>query len=118
MLDAVLDWLRTFVVPTGDIEVASDEPWGKVWRVPVDEGVVWCKQCAPVQSFEPRLTASLYTRWPDRVGEVLACDESRGLLLLADAGTAFSARGNPPEPWLVVLPEYAELQRGECAFAD
>jgi len=67
-----------------------------------------------VQAFEPGLTAELYSRWSDRVSEVLAYDAERAWLLLADAGTPVAARGNPPEAWLAVLPRYAELQRGEA----
>src|SRR5262249_3769267 len=52
-------------------------------------------------------------RWPDRVVDVVARDDDRGLLLLADAGTPLNELGNPPETWLEVLPSYAELQRGE-----
>jgi len=84
-------------------------------RVPLADGVAWFKACAPVQAFEPRLTAGLSARWPDRVAEVLGHDEERAWLLLADAGTPIGAFGNPPETWLAGLPLYAELQRGEAA---
>jgi hypothetical protein len=30
----------------------------------------WLKACAPVQAFEPRLTADLFARWPDLVGTI------------------------------------------------
>jgi hypothetical protein len=83
--------------------------------VPLAEGVAWFKACAPVQAFEPRLTAELFARWPDRVTEVLGYDEERAWLLLADAGTPIRVLGNPPEVWLTALPLYAELQRGESA---
>jgi hypothetical protein len=86
-------------------------------RVPVRHGVVWFKACAQVQAFEPRLTADLYSRWPDRVTEVLAVDEGRRWLLLDDAGIAVGERGNPPEAWLEALPLYAELQQGEAVHA-
>jgi Phosphotransferase enzyme family len=71
-----------------------------------------------VQAFEPRLSAGLFTRWPDRVAEVLAHDEDRAWLLLADAGRPVSAFGNPPESWLTALPLYAELQRGETGYVE
>ena len=87
-------------------------------RVPLADGVAWFKACGPVQAFEPRLTGELFTRWPDRVAEVLAHDEERAWLLLGDAGTPIAACGNPPEAWLAVLPLYAELQRGEAAHMD
>jgi len=68
------------------METAHERPWATVLRVPLAGGVAWFKACAPVQAFEPRLTAGLYTRWPDRVAEVLGYDEERAWLLLADAG--------------------------------
>lgn len=89
-----------------------------VLRVPIEEGTVWFKACSPVQAFEPRLTAELYSRWPDRVPKVLGYDTDRAWLLLADAGTPASALGNPPEWWLHVLPLYGELQRGEVIHAQ
>ena len=85
--------------------------------MPLAGGTAWLKQCAPVQAFEPRLSAGLSDRWPGRVADVLAHDEERAWLLLADAGTPLRARGNPPEAWLELLPRYAELQRGETAHA-
>jgi hypothetical protein len=111
-------WIRAHVEPVGAIGVASQEPWATVPRVPIAGGAAWFKACGPVQAFEPRLTAELHARWPGRVAEVLAHDEGRAWLLLADAGTPIGAFGNPPEAWLAVLPPYAELQRGEAAHAD
>jgi Phosphotransferase enzyme family len=93
--------------------VEHERPWATVLRVPIPGGVAWFKACAPVQAFEPRLTAELFARHPNRVAEVLGHDEQRAWLLLGDAGTPIGARGNPPEPWLAVLPLYAELQRSE-----
>jgi hypothetical protein len=110
-------WIRAQVDPVGPIEAAHQRPWATVLRVPLADGAAWFKACAPVQAFEPRLTAALFARWPDRVAEVLAHDEERAWLLLADAGTPIGAVGNPPEAWLVALPLYAELQRGEAAHA-
>jgi hypothetical protein len=86
--------------------------------VPIANGSAWFKACGPVQAFEPALTAALFARWPDRVSEVLAHDEGRSWLLLADGGEQIKALGNPPEMWLVALPLYAELQRGEAARSD
>jgi hypothetical protein len=115
--DSADDWVRSHVEPVAAIETAHERPWATVWRVPLANGVAWFKACAPVQAFEPRLTAGLYMRWPDRVAEVLGCDEERAWLLLADAGRPIGEIGNPPETWLTALPLYAELQRGETAHA-
>jgi len=86
-------------------------------RVATADGVVWFKECAPGQGFEPSLSAGLSARWPDRVAEVVAHDEDHGWLLMPDAGQPVREVGNPPELWLAALPLYAELQRAECAFA-
>jgi hypothetical protein len=112
---AAEDWIRAHVKPVGVIETAHERPWATVRRVPLSNGVAWFKACAPVQAFEPRLTAELFARWPDRVAEVLGHEEERGWLLLADAGRPIREFGNPPEVWLAALPLYAELQRGEAA---
>src|SRR5712691_2622304 len=113
---AAEDWIRAQLEPVAAIETAHERPWATVLRVPLADGAAWFKACAPVQAFEPRLTAELSARWPGRVGEVLAHDEKRAWLLLADAGTPIGV-DSPPETWLQVLPGYAELQRGETANA-
>ena len=110
---AAESWIRTHVDPVGTIEPGRERPWSAVLRVPLADGVAWFKACAPVQSFEPRLTAELHARWADRVVEVLAHDDERGWLLLTDAGSPIGDQGNPPQLWLEALPRYAELQRGE-----
>ena len=110
-------WIRAHVEPVGPIEVARQRPWATVLRVPLADGVAWFKACAPVQDFEPRLTAELCARWPDRVAEVLGHDDEEAWLLTADAGIPIGALGNRPESWLAALPLYAELQRGEAEHA-
>jgi Phosphotransferase enzyme family len=112
---AVDEWIRVHSDPIGPIESVHERPWATVLRVPLADGVAWFKACAPVQAFEPHLTAELFARWPDRVAEVLGYDDERAWLLLADAGKPVGALGNPPEAWLSALPLYAELQRGEAA---
>ena len=96
------------------LELVHERPWGSVWRAPVRGGVVWVKACAPVQAFEPRLTAALASRWPGLSPEVLAADAERAWLLLGDAGERLGFDVGP-EPWLSLFPGYAELQRGEVA---
>jgi Phosphotransferase enzyme family len=114
---AVEEWIRVHAEPVRTIETVHERPWATVLRVPLVDGVAWFKACAPVQAFEPHLTAELFARWPDRVAEVLGYDGERGWLLLADAGRPVGTFGNPPEAWLTALPLYAELQHGEAAHA-
>lgn len=114
---AAEDWIREHLEPAGPIETFRERPWATVLRVPLAQGTAWFKACAPVQAFEPHLTAQLFARWPDRVPEVLGHDVKRAWLLLADAGTPVGELGNPPEAWVRALPRYAELQRGEAGHA-
>jgi hypothetical protein len=114
---AVQEWIRGHAEPVGTIRTVHERPWATVLRVPLADGVAWFKACAPVQGFEPRLTAELFARWPDRVAEVLAYDQERAWLLLADAGRPVGDLGNRPQVWLGALPRYAELQHGEAAHA-
>jgi len=110
-------WIRGYVQPVRAMETFRERPSATVLRVPLANGVAWFKACGPVQAFEPRLTAGLSARWPDRVVEVFGHDEERAWLLLADAGTPIGYYINPPESWLAALPRYAELQRGEATYA-
>lgn len=116
---AVEAWVSNFVKPTGPIELEKERPWSTVLRVPVGAGeFVWFKHCKKAQAFEPRLSRELYARWPDRVVRVLATDEKRCWMLLADGGTPFGAFGNSPDAWEAILPLYAELQLGEARYVD
>jgi hypothetical protein len=111
-------WVAAAVEPAGPLEPVSDEPWGAVFRVPLAEGeTAWFKACEPARAFEVPLTTALSGCWPDRLPEVLAGDEERGWLLLADAGERVGLEAGPAL-WLEALPRYAELQRGETEFAD
>jgi phosphotransferase family enzyme len=107
-------WVRAAVLPAGPLELERHRPWASVYRVPLPHGQAWFKACRPIQGFEPRLTASLAARWPDRVARVLAHDPDRAWLLTADAGDELGLHGNDPALWLRTLPLYAELQRGEA----
>jgi hypothetical protein len=116
--EAAERWIRAYVQLAGPIETARERPWSTVLRAPLAHGAAWFKACSPVQAFEPRLSADLHARWPDRVAVVLAYDEQRAWLLLGDAGVPIREFGNLPDAWLEVLPLYAELQRGETVYAN
>lgn len=116
-LAAARAWIGSVVGPAFDLRVGKQRAWATTLRVTVGEETAWFKACQPVQAFEPRLTAALARRWPDRMPQVLAIDEARGWMLSADAGVAVGSLGNAPEIWLRALPRYAELQLGETAHA-
>jgi hypothetical protein len=60
-VDAI-EWARAHGA-TGQPELEKDRPSARTTRV----GELWLKECRAVQAYEPRLTAKLYERWPDRV---------------------------------------------------
>src|SRR5437879_13414336 len=70
-------WVGEHAQVTGPLELVFDRPWASVWRAPTAAGDVWLKRCAPVQAFEPLLTAVLARRWPDLLPEGIAHDHSR-----------------------------------------
>jgi hypothetical protein len=98
---------------TGPIEQQHAAWWSTAFRVPTDDGPMWCKAVQPDGRFEARLTPLLASRWPDRTVEVVATDPERGLLLTRDAGTKLRelSDGRVLEHWEALLPRYAEMQR-------
>ena len=86
----------------------KDRPWSTVWRV----GDLWLKQCKSIWRFEPRLTAALAGRWPDRLPEIV--EHGDDWLLLRDAGELVAGH----DTWLEGIARYGELQRGEIAHVD
>jgi hypothetical protein len=114
-IDEAETWIRSVVPSAGPLRLAQTEPWGSVYCADIGDGLVWFKACAPTHAFEAALTASLSSRWPRAVTDVLAHRVDRRWLLMADAGEPLRLFGNPPERWLELLPGYAELQVGETA---
>jgi hypothetical protein len=100
------------------VELVKERPWATTWRVETADDVFFFKACGPVQAFEPRLTARVFARSPHLTVDVVAHDEERRWLLTRDAGVPLAVYGNPPEPWLGVLPRYAELQCVEAPHAQ
>ncbi len=112
-------WVASSAPIAGHLELVQVEPWASVFRAPLLDGeTVWFKACAAHSDFEVPLTASLSSRWPTTVTEVLAHDLDRRWLLMADAGERIAELGNPPERWLDLLPAYARLQIGEMDHAS
>ena len=110
-------WIRAHAPVAGSLEPFQVEPWASVFRVPVADDMVWFKACAPHHGFEVPFTASLSSR-SSTVTQVLAHDVDRRWLLMADAGESLGALGNPPQRWVEVLPDYAQVQIIETAHAD
>ena len=112
------EWIRGHVVSGGELELVHDRPWSTVLRVPAAGEPLWFKECKSIWAFEPRLTAVLAQRWPDRMPQVVAYDEERAWLLTRDAGTQVEHLPDAQRIWLDAVRLYAELQRGEAAHLD
>lgn len=118
-LEVADQWIRSVVTPAGPLEISRHRPWASVGSVRLADGrLAWFKACRPVQGFEPRLTAVLHRRWPGRVPQVLAHDETRAWLLTLDAGPAIEWSADAFPRWIEMLPRYAELQIGEAEHVD
>ena len=112
------EWLRAQaerlgLAPVGRIEQTHVQAWGTVLRAETAGDVVWLKATAPELRHEVGLTRLLAERAPHVSPQLLAADDERGLLLLADAGARLRELVGEERSlarWLDVLPLYAELQ--------
>jgi hypothetical protein len=81
--------------------------------VPTGEGDIFFKAVSPVHPHEPALLGAL-ARWSQaQIPQLLAVDKQRGWILMRDAGQRLREMirpGKGMQPWLWVLPRYAELQ--------
>ena len=106
---------------SGDIEQPHVYPWSTVLRVPTDGGVVWFKANTPELEHEAAVVGLLSARRPDVVPPLLGVDLERGWLLMADAGEPLRgivARERTFDPWLDVLPLYADVQLALAGDVD
>ncbi|MGN6758049.1 MAG: phosphotransferase [Thermomicrobiales bacterium] len=122
-LPAISAWLedelrRQGRAPCGLVTLVQARPWSAVLRMPTSSGDCYGKAVAPALAHEVALTAALAVWRSADVPQVLAADQSRGWLLLADAGVQLRGLLQAPsdiQHWLAVLPRYAELQRDLAA---
>lgn len=74
-------------LPFSRCTVVRDTPWSRVFRLYGDSGVtVYLKAVSKQQRVEINLTSLLSRLFPQNMPRVLAADENKGLLLLADHG--------------------------------
>lgn len=95
-------------------------PWSTVLRVETTGRTLYCKAACPALSYEPTLTCFLSSLNPDLLPEVLAADESRGWMLLADSGEMLRSRLHSPADlhyWRDLLPRYVALQQQSIPHA-
>jgi aminoglycoside/choline kinase family phosphotransferase len=118
-------WIRERVDALGDaitkLEQPHVRPWGTVFRVETDAGLLWCKAPIDPLAYEAPLLEELGARRPDAVPRLLASDPPRGWMLLEDAGTQLPdlhPGAVPVELWEQFLPTYAQLQLDAAPAAD
>jgi hypothetical protein len=117
-LPEVESWVRAElerqgIALRGPLTERQLRPWSAVLSAPTSAGEVYFKATAPSLAHEPALTELLARRWPELLPPVLASDQSRGWLLLADAGVTLRSLVNTAADlhhWERILPRYAELQ--------
>jgi len=112
---STFEWLRGKLQLQGDDAAAEPEefhvrPWSTVFRVTTRRGTAYLKAVPPMLAHEIRLTRWLSSRFPDRVAQVVAADDSRGLMLLRDAGTRLREVGTDLAGWCGIAGDYADLQ--------
>jgi hypothetical protein len=88
------------------------EPWSVVRRIATAKGNVYFKAASPAMHHEVRLTVRLAAWYPDLLVQVLAADEARGWMLLADGARTLreAPKGEKVRAWLHLLRDYAGLQ--------
>ncbi len=96
-------------------------PWSTVLRVDTDAGCLWFKANDEATRHEAVIVERIAARRPDVLPQIVAADQSRGWLFMADAGESLReivARERSLDRWLTVLPRYAALQLELAADVD
>lgn len=118
-LEGADDWIHRHAGVVGPIEQTHVEFWSTVLRVPATDGVLWFK--APDDPTEATLTALLASEVPAWTPELVAVDETRGWMLIRDAGARLrELLDDDPDlrHWEIVLGGCAELQLAMAGHAD
>jgi len=118
-LQPYAQWIRQQAASAGIQLTAAIEPVklnasATILRVSSDRGMLFFKVPMASFAFEAKLTASLARWFPAALPRVIAVDESRGWLLMEDAGTTLKQRSQEHfevEQWMTMLRDYAQLQQ-------
>ena len=119
-------WIHARVAELGrsvvePIEQPHVRPWATVLRVPTDGEPLWFKASIPALAHEAAVVGLLARHRPDCLPELLAVDETRGWILMADGGVRLREvveRDRDLGRWLELLPKYARFQLDLAEQAD
>ncbi len=105
----------------GPIDQPHIRPWSTVLRVPSDHGDIYFKAAAPALAYEAGVV-DLLSRWrPENIPPLIACDRSKGWLLMQDGGDRLREvlkRDLTFSHWENALRDYALLQLETAAHID
>lgn len=107
--------------PVTSVEPVRSGPAGAVFAVQTADRRCYLKVCAAPYAFEPGLTTRLAEWFPADIPEVVAADEPRRWLLLADAGEtvkALSQADGDLGRWDEMLRRFAALQQAALPHRD
>jgi hypothetical protein len=118
-------WIRAALADTGRTVAAIEHPhvrpWGTAMRVSTNAGVLWFKASIEQLAHEVPLLRILGRQRPGSVPELLAGDDRRGWMLVADSGVRLvdlHPDGVPLPVWRRLLRAYAQLQLDTAPAAD
>jgi hypothetical protein len=103
------------------IEEVKVRPWGAVLRVRTPRAIRYFKAVGSGGRHEPRLLNDIASRWSSLVPDVLAIDEARGWILMADHGTAMNEvldGAGQVRAVETLLPRYAEMQQATTDLVE
>jgi hypothetical protein len=103
------------------IDEVRSGPAATVYAVQMARRRCYLKECAPPYAFEPGLTAALAACFPADIPAVMAVDDSRRWLLLADAGEtvkSLSQADGDLTRWDEMLRRFARLQQAAPPYRD
>jgi hypothetical protein len=106
---------------SGPVEQPHVRAWSTAMRVPTAAGNLWFKANAPSLAYEAPVVQALSRVRPELAPELVDVEPERGWMLMRDGGERLRevvARERRLEPWLTVLPLYAELQLAAAPLVD
>lgn len=128
----VFEWIGTqfdrlgYSRPTS-VEQVTVSPTSCVLRAHTDKQIAYFKASAPPFMFEPQLTQTLAEKLPTAVPPVLAIDNQRAWMLMADGGNTLRRLTLAEDDqiiegslahWRAMLTSYAALQQATLLFLD
>jgi len=108
---ASAEWARN-VVWFDEAFQMTDRPWAQTWRLQAASTRYYLKSLPSQQTQALEAMPLLHSQFPEIVPAVLGCDQTAGLILLADHGGQTPRSGMDESINVRLLETYARLQAG------